>query len=478
MKLIKSVQKITKREDVVATEKFYDHIDVWRQLYQGHYSEWHDVRYHTLNGEQKRKMKTLNLPKVLSQEMATLVFNEKCDISIDTGEGAFADSVKDVLEANGFDKHYQNYLEYMFAMGGMVTKVYVEDKEIKISYVSAECFVPITYNGRTVTEGAFLTVTTHKDYKFTLVESHLWIDGNYTIRNELYRDAKGSKDLGTLVPLSTLYEDLEDEVVIKDMSRPMFVYTKPNIANNIEIDSNMGISLFANALDTIHTIDDLVDSFYREFKLGKKKIIVGAQAIKHHIDADGDSRQYFDTDNEVYEAFNFGDASEDMIKEINFDLRVNEHIEAINAQLEILCLQTGFSPGTFTFEATGLKTATEVISENSKTYKTRSSHITLIEEGIKELIATIKDVAALYNIFTGPDKYEVKVNFDDSIAEDRSTNASYWTSLVGSGLASKLQAIQKVQKVTEEEAIVILEQIAKEQNAMQDAEVFNNEDLE
>lgn len=227
------------------------------------------------------------------------------------------------------------------------------------------------------------------------------------------------------------------------------------------MDSKLGISLFADALDTLYSLDTAFDSFNREFRLGKKRITVPTSAIKTVTDENGVMHRYFDADDEVYEAFDFeGDKQE--AKEHEVTLRVEEHIDAINALLEILASQTGFSPGTFTFDSQGLKTATEVISENSKTYRSRAGHITLIEEGIKDLIQVIADVAELYELFSAPDEFEVKVNFDDSIAEDRETNAKYWISLVQGKVASKLMAIQKIHKVTEEDAEKILQQINSE----------------
>lgn len=49
------------------------------------------------------------------------------------------------------------------------------------------------------------------------------------------------------------------------------------------------------------------------------------------------------------------------------ELRVDEHVKAINALLNILCFQVGLSPGSFSFDANeGIKTATEVISQDRK----------------------------------------------------------------------------------------------------------------
>ncbi len=476
MGLINGVKKLTNRKDNIANETFFAQIEVWKNLYKGYHSGWHDVKYQTINGTKARRMQSMGMPKVISQEMATLVFNEKCDISIDDGESDFAENIENVLSNNAFSQNFQNYLEYMFGLGGTVIKVHVIDNQIKLSYVSAEQFVPIADNGRTITEGVFVTESRKGENKFTLLEWHMWEQGIYTVKNELYKADKNSGDLGVKISLDTMYPGLEDEVQITGLTRSMFVYFKPNIANNVELDSKMGISLFANAMDTLQSLDVAFDSFHREFRLGKKRIVVPASAIKVAVDPlTGTTSRYFDANDEVYEAFNFEDEKSE-IKDVSLELRVEEHVDSINALLEILSMQTGFSPGTFTFDSKGLKTATEVISENSKTYKTRSSHITLVEEGLKDLVETIAEVASLYGLFTSPDEFEMKVNFDDSIAEDRTTNATYWITLVGAGIASQLQAIQKVQKVTEDEALTILKQIQLEQGSIQEAEDFMPDD--
>ncbi len=416
-------------------------------------------------------MKSMKMPKVVSQEMANLVFNEKCSISIgkeEEGQNAdeFQEKVLDVLEKNAFYQNFQNYLEYMFAMGGMFIKVYVQDQQIKLSYVTADCFIPIAYNGKEITEGIFVNESRKGDKYYTLLEWHEWDGEIYTIHNELYMsETKG--EVGIKVPLETLYPELEENVSITGLKRSLFVGFKPNIANNIDMSSNLGVSIYADALDTMHSLDVAFDSFEREFRLGKKRITVPTSAIKTVVDPQtGHMHRYFDADDEVYEAFHF-DNDDTGIQEHSLDLRVEEHISAINSLLNIQAMQTGFSAGAFTFDSEGLKTATEVVSENSKTYRTRSGHITIIEEGLKDLVDVIADVASLYGIFSPPEGIETKVNFDDSIAEDRDTNAKHWIMLVNAEVASKLQAIQKIHKVTEEDAQSILEQISKEKEREQ-----------
>lgn len=462
MGLIRGIKKISDKKELPVNEESYKQIDMWKALYSGHYDEWHNVKYHTIEGQKSRKMASLNMAKVISQEMAALIFNEKCSINI--SDKTLSDKIKNVLDENNFIREFQRYLEYTFALGGMVIKVYW-DEGIKLSYVTADCFIPITWDNKHITEGVFVNEISKGDKKYTLLEWHLIEVGEegqrYVIKNELY-ESKNQGDLGVKVPLDTLYPNLEEQVWIKDISRPIFVYFKPNTANNLDLYSPLGISIYANALDTLKSLDIAFDSFQREFILGKKRIMVPNSAIRTVIDPQtGIPLRYFDATDEVYEAMNFDDGAK-QIQDISVELRVEEHTAAINALLNYVSMQVGFSAGAFSFDGQGVKTATEVVSENSKTFRTKQSHETIIEDGIRDLVDIIIEIAALYNEFNSTDEYEVTVTFDDSIAEDQTAEINKQVTLVMNGLTTKKLAIMKIHGVSEEEAERIVQEIQNE----------------
>ncbi|VDG98896.1 phage portal protein, putative, A118 family [Lysinibacillus sphaericus] len=459
MGLLKGIDKLSEHKDIAVNQEMYDKIEVWKALYKGYHEPWHKVTYQTIAGEQTRTMQTLMMAKTAAAEMASLVFNEKCEISI--GDKPLWENIQDVLDRNKFYKKFQDYLEYSFAHGGMVIKPYLKDDKITLSFVTADCFIPLSWHNDTITEAVFPNEFQRGEKKYTHLEWHEWDGSVYVIRNELY-ESKFGEDLGVKVPLQQFFPGLEEEVRIERLTTPLFVYFKPNSANNIDTKSPLGISIFANALDTIRAIDTAFDSLHREFRLGRKRIVVPAQMIKAVIDPQtGQSHRYFDDTDETYEAF----PGEDDMKpaDISMELRVEEHTAAINSLLNLFAMQTGFSPGTFTFDGQSMKTATEVVSEQSKTFKTKQSHEVIIEAGLQELIASIIAIAELYGLFSAPDDYDITIAFDDSIAEDKQAEINKQTQLVAAGLQSKRRAIMKVQGVTEEEARVILLEITKEE---------------
>ena len=210
----------------------------------------------------------------------------------------------------------------------------------------------------------------------------------------------------------------------------------------------------------------------REFQLGRKRIIVPAQCLRTVVDpVTKEKRRYFDANDEAFVGLSTDGDNALQIKDNSVELRVDEHVSAINALLSTLCLQLGFSSGTFTFDQSqGLKTATEVISENSKTYKTVKGNQMQIKLAVNRIVDAIVQLASLYDVqydgysIRALSKYgwESKVVFDDSILQDRQTNINEGILLTNNGLMSKKRFMIEKLGYTEEEAIQELAEIRNE----------------
>lgn len=443
----------------------YKRILEWKRYYKGKEEE---DEYVTVSGRNSRKKNELKMGRVISNQMATLVFNERVEINTN---GDVDKYIQDVLKDSRFYSQMQGYIEYMFALGGLVLKPYYcfKSKSIKISYITADSFLILKERDGYVEDIVFLKDVKIEGRDYLHLEYHLESSGQYEIRNELYlkMESKYSR-----VDLGVLDEELEQSVILEGFEGKMYTYIKPNIANNYNIRSSEGISIFANELDTIDTIDRVFDSLEREFKLGKKRILVPSKYINAVIDKEtGREYRYYDTEDEVYEVFNSGMDEDEGIKEIDVSLRVEEHVKALEALLDILSESTGFTAGTFNVRnGQSIRTATEVVSENSKTFKSKRSHEINLEEGIKELIGIILELSEYYNLYeyNGKEELEVVVKFDDSIVEDFGTDLEYEKTMLDLGVQSKIRAIKKLHRVTEEEAREILEEIEKEQEREED----------
>lgn len=503
--LSKEFKDIFELGGVPAFQQFYNFgIYPWKLVYKGYYEPWHLIKAPTVaDPNAKRKMFFLNLSKAVCAELAGMVWTDQTDVSVSTEGMNMAEGETDplqafvcrVLEQNNFGVKMLEAIEQAAACGGESMKVWREVKHdaegreiegtdrLKIGWCMADQFVPTAWDNAQITEGCFISRIAKGGYYYTRLEWHKWNGATYVITNELYRSEMykiGSDEpqdiLGVRVPLATIYPLLDEETTVQGIEASLFSYFRTPTANNIDDNSPLGVSIYANAMETLHALDICFDSFVREFRLGKKRIIVPARMVKTVVDPQtGALRRYFDAMDETYEALSTDDPDSLKIQDNSVELRVEEHVEAMNAFLNIFCLQVGLSAGTFSFDAKGgLKTATEVVSENSKTYKTVRNFQNMIRPAVVRLIDNIIAVASLYDMRTEDGQsvaelaargYQVNIAMDDGITQDRQTNINDGITLVGAGLMSKktfLTDPKYGQGLTEDAADAELERIAAE----------------
>ena len=482
-------------EGVPAFREYYTlFIFVWQAIYKGFYKAWHEVPLKTIRDPKgkTRTLATMNAGKMACSQMARYVWNERCSITASMANAPKDDPLDGflqyVLKDNRFGSAFGDLLEKSFALGGGALKEWVEvpkdengndlgEGKVIIGYTMASQFVPTAWDNSKVTSGIFVSREARDGYYYTVVEWHHWDGTTYRITNDLYRQPiKGSEPqniLGWWYPLDKVYPLLSPDTTIEDVHQAFFQYIRPFGANYADDNSPLGMSIYAPALNTLHGLDIMFDSLQREFVLGKKRIIAPARSMKVSAGVNGSRPdRYFDADDEVWEALATDNPEDLKIYDNSVDLRVEPHITGINGDLSILCAQIGFDPGTLSFDATkGLKTATEVISENSKTFGTVKAHENMLKDALVDMVHAIFDLAVRYGL-TWEGKtveslisggYDVSVQFDDSIIEDKNAEINRGVSLVGAGLLSKKKFMTDLLGYTPEDADKELTQISNEQ---------------
>lgn len=424
---------------------------------------WLRVRRPGLYKKSTRQLNCLGMAKILCDEMSALTFSEKTEINV--SDKHIQALVDNVLADNGFYKSIPAWLSACYAAGGGALKVYAAEGKILIDYLTADCFIPTEFTNSRITGGVFCSTHTRGQNFYTLMELYGINGGGTEIEHKLFC-APSRGQLGAQVSLSELYDNPPPEYALYDgITTPLFAYFKPAAANNLDIGSPLGVPIYANCVDTLRGLDVAFDSYCREFVLGKKRIIVPSSCIRTVVDPEtGEVRRYFDTDDEAYQALKCDDDKDLKITDNTMTLRITEHVDGINGLLNILCTQTGFSSGTFSFTSGGVKTATEIISENSKTFRTAKSNKNMLSETFDGLVRAIAALGGYFGYCPRTDDYEVLSAFNDSIIEDDNTIIDNNIKLVSAGLKSKLSAIMDVLKCDAEAAQEELDRINAELN--------------
>lgn len=462
-----SLGKITEHPKIMVSSDEYERIENNVRYYAGRFDK---VKYKDSNGTQQvRDFNHLPIGRTAAKKIASLVFNEQAEIKVNNQDADVF--LSETLKNDRFNKNFERYLESCLALGGLAMRPYVDDDKVRVSFIQAPVFFPLQTNTQDVSSAAIVTKSTKVVNKklmyYTLIEIHEWKNSlDYFITNELYESEDAGR-VGSRVPLNVIYEDLKDVVKVDNVTRPLFTYLKPPGMNNRDINSPLGLSIFDNAKTTIDFINTTYDEFMWEVKMGQRRVAVPSQAIKTEYDLNGDmvtTRKEFDVGHNVYEQFDNGLDEGIKITDLTTPIRSDDYIKAINEGLSLFEMQLGVSAGMFTFDGRSMKTATEIVSENSDTYQMRNSIVALVEQSLKELVVSIFELARAYDLYIGqvPDMDDISINLDDGVFTDRNAELNYWIKVVNAGFGTQLQAIEKVLNVTPEKAKTIKAEIDSE----------------
>lgn len=429
-------------------DETYNYILEWMEWYQGDVDKFHS--YTVWNGFQRRKCHrmTLGMAKKICEDWASLILNEKVGIKA----GNYEKRLNEILERNNFRVRGNQLIELAFALGTGAFVEYLDGDKIVIDYIRADMIRPLSWDNGDITECAFGSYRNLGGRDRIYLQLHRLgreageIPAQYYIENH-YVDAETGQELDP--PEGVL------PIVATGSERPLFQTITTNIQNNIELDSPMGISVYANSIDQLKGCDIVYDSYMNEFVLGKKRIIVPASMARLTMGADGGNAPLFDPEDTVYYAMP-GDRNTDLqLTENNMTIRSQDHELGIQRALDLLSLKCGMGTGRYQFDSSGVKTATEVISDKSDLYQNLKKN----EIPVTSAILGMVDAIAFLDGY-GP--VDATVDFDDSIIEDSNATIDKNIKLVQSGLRSKLSAIMEIQKCDEAEAQKELERIAEE----------------
>ena len=416
----------------------------WLAIYRGK-AFWLPYDYVNVSGyKHTRVRRSLNMARVLCRELAALVWSEQP--IIDAGEGS---PLLPWLDGQNFFNRAQKFTEYGAALGGFAMKLRApEPGKLVVDFVPADYFIPVSNDGGFIYEADFISRRVDGGKQVLTRESHRKISPTqYEVKvTEWMEDGAVLKD------------EREIAAVVFNTTTPLFVYVPTPDVNNFDIDSPLGVSIFANAEDTLQSLDIAFDALGQEIVLGKRRIIVPVAALRTAVDPkSGKPSRYFDPSDEALIAFNMKDAEQQKIMDNTVELRIDELVKAVSSLLDVLAMQTGFSAGSFSFDGQVVKTATEVISENAKSFKTKQSYENQLTHGMIRLFDAVRQIGAGYALAGIPEN--ISIMWNDAIIEDRNTKSKFWNDRYLNGTCTLEDVLVNVDGLTPEDAAEKAERI-------------------
>lgn len=382
-------------------------------------------------GDLTKRREGLHVPLAsdICQASADLLYSEPPSI---TSGDKTTQARLDTLSDDGLLSTLAEAAEIGAALGGMFQRVTWAESSGRdgafLTNVDADGAYPIFRWGHLAEVTFWWVVGTDGQTIFRHLEHHeTQPDGTGVILHGLYQGNETT--LGRVVPLANhpatagIAADVDAESKISTMSPGLAVEYFPNqlpqrLLRKDPIGRNLGRSDLAGIEGLMDSIDETYTSWMRDIRLGKGRIIVPGYMLQSAGRGQG---AFFDMDQDVYEKLNVppsenGDGIGITAKQ--FEIRVEQHSATVNGLVKAALRTAGYSAETFgEGEAGGMKTATEVVAEQTRSYMTRDRKIRLLKPRqvriLRKLLAVDKAV------FSKPvDSEAIDLAFADGVQAD------------------------------------------------------------
>ncbi len=307
--------------------------------------------------------------------------------------------------------------------GYTVIKPYItRSGEVFFDVGTSRDFLPIALdeNGH-ITEGIFFERIRYKGKTYERREHHRFDGETHHVHNSAY--LYGTRQRVELTEIPRWETLLPEGMIPSDI--PMIATFRTPYANNIDLDSELPISLFANSVGTLHDIDYAHSEYLAEFRKMSAKVFAD-ETVLHG--KNGIPDDYF-----VTVEGNGTSSMEQQVMTYAPQIREEAHKAAINTELRLYEVQIGISSGTFTFDTQkGLVTATQVLSEDKTTYNT----VAQLQRQLRPALEAIAKITANLARFYGFDVTdgEPAIEFGDSVFEDTGTEFNRRFQMVQAGM--------------------------------------------
>ena len=428
----------------IASTQMDQFVDRCVRIYKGR-PDWIDDE----NG-----VKTIKFAKTLCSETARLA---TMAINITVDGSSRADWLQEQLDRVYFS--LRHWVEFGTAFGTIILKPNGKD----IDVLTPDKFMITDQSNGEITGCVFVDNETSHDGKkfYTRLEYHRFIQNDageriYMITNKTYiSDVK--KDIGKPIAIEdTPWNGLQEEVGVLGIDKPLFGVFRTPAANDIDIDSPMGLPIFSEALEELKDLDiaysrnsgEIFDSD-RIVLLDSDRLMASGGRVASGANGFEHAREQMKLPKYVRNVM--GDGASTFYQEINPALNTEERLKGIDALLSLIGFKCGFSNGYFVFDQkTGMVTATQVEADDRRTIQYIKDVRDKIEACIDGLLYALDKFADLYNL-APYGEYETTYDFGD-ITYNREEDRVRWWSYVIQGKVPAWKFFVKFEGMSEDDA--------------------------
>ena len=461
----KNIEQVERIETPLSIE-MTTALDTWYQLYLNK-ADWLS----------DQGMKSMNLPAFVSSEIARqIVLEMKCNI---TGKGKDGETQTDDGEdlmnprAEYLKAEFEKLMEVLrlkleqgCAAGGMVVKPYpnAQDGHIYFDWTMDWALYPMAFDDDgNLSDVVIPDVFTEGKTVYTRLERHTVIGNDVRITQRAFK-SNNRQTIGTEIPLSDVprWASLEPEATVKNTDGPLFGWYKAATANNVDVDSPLGASVYAKAVEVIEQADRQYSRLLWEFEGSELAIDVDPTVLRPKQTTTADGKKVMETPKLNQRLFRGVDLGEDATYKV-FNPTIRE-VSLLNGltqlliRVEDLC---GLSRGTLSDANVDARTATELRIVKQRSYATVADNQRALETCLRNVLRAMDKYATMYHL--APEgEYDVSFDWDDSIITDSEQQMNEMLMLYNAGIIGKQEFREWYFKETSAQAKAAIEALQQE----------------
>lgn len=324
--------------------------------------------------------------------------------------------VRKVLDRSNFDTMYRRQLEKVSANGTVACYVRVDNAQflsngrtkggkIKLNYVDADCYIPLTVENDIITEAAFSgSSLVNGKKRTTLVLFCIDKHGKYISDTHVF-DEFGS--------------ELKDQQITVNLGdvKPFAVMRTAEV-NNFDNMEGYGFPKVLNSIPVFEGLDLCYNILFGDLDKGEKLLLINEMLCKF------DKRGNPITPNEqIKKTFvMLGEKlpnEKEIYHEYNPEIRVEQITKVFELLLSLLSMSFGYGTKKYTFENGQITTATEYIGQKQDQMQDLNRQRFEASQYIKDIV---RAVLWYSNTFLGSSwnvDDEITVDYDDSYITDK-----------------------------------------------------------
>ena len=400
-------------------------------------------------------VKTVNFAKSLCSETARLA---TLAIKINIDGSARAEWLQKQIDNIYFK--IREWVEYGCVYGTVIIKPDPDG----ITLFTPENYVITEYRNKTITGIVFVYHQKKGDKYYTRFEYHHYVNKEeYTVYNRCFVGASFNSVSESVDVSLTPWNGINEDTNIVNVEHPLYGVFKTPQANNIDIDSAIGVPIFHEAITELEDLDIAYSRNAKEIKDSKRILLLDSDRM---IPNDGkkisDLQSNFESNRTAMGLPDmvknvWGDGKDSFYQEINPTLKTDMRLSGINALLSQIGYKVGYSNGYFVFnESAGIQTATGVEAEQQRTIQFIKDVRDKLEDCLNDVIAGLNMYATVYGL-APYGEYEVVYDFSD-ITYNYEEDKSRWWGYVVAGKVPAWRYFVKFEGMSEEDAKAMLDE--------------------